>query len=338
MNYNFNVVEGKNINWEKIHSCYDHTVFKSKEWIDFLIESQNIKPLIVEIFDENKQLGYFVGERFKKIFKIVASPFEGWTTDYQGLSMLVPISKEVRINIYENLIQFLFQKGICSLFQASDWQFDMDTIQNSKLKFEVVKGYKLDLTKTEEQIYKNFSNSSCQYAIRKSQKNGVKIIETDNTDEFIDNYYAQLSEVFKKQNLRPTYKKDRIIALIENLKHSGRILLLEAKSPDKNCLATGIFVGDNNLAYYWGGASYTKFQNLCPNEPLIYEAIKIFKKRGYREFDLGGIRKFKEKFGPDYFEKPKIIASKFNGIIKLKNLAKKTYYGLREIGTKIKSN
>lgn len=336
MDYNFKIIDRNKVNWEEIELCYDHTVFKSREWINFLINTQKVEPLIVAIFQSEKLLGYFIGERFKKFFEVVASPFEGWTTDYQGLSMLVPISNEIRIKIYENLIQFLFQNRLCSLFQASDWQMDINMIRNSNLRFEIVKGYRLDLTKSEEQLYKNFSSSSCQYAIRKSQKNGVKILETTDTDSFVHHYYAQLSEVFEKQKLKPTYKKDRVAALVDNLKSSKKILLLEAKSAEGNCLATGIFVGQNKLAYYWGGASYSKFQNLCPNEPLIYEAIKIFKSMGYNEFDLGGIRKFKEKFGPDYFEKPKIIASKFKGLIELKKMAKKTYYGIREIRTKLK--
>jgi hypothetical protein len=336
MDYSFKIVDRNNISWEQIELCYDHTVFKSKEWINFLVNTQKIEPLILEIFRSEKLVGYFIGEKFKKFVKVVASPFEGWTTDYQGLSMLVPVSNEIRIKIYENLIQFLFRNGLCSLFQASDWQMDINMIRNSNLKFEIVKGYRLDLTKSTEQLYKNFSSSSCQYAIRKSQKNGVKILETEDTDKFIHHYYTQLSEVFEKQKLKPTYSENRVKALIENLKFSNKILLLEAKSSDGACIATGIFVGQNKLAYYWGGASYSKFQNLCPNEPLMYEAIKIFKSRGYNEFDLGGIRKFKEKFGPDYFEKPKIIASRFMGIIELKTLAKKTYYGIREIRTKFK--
>lgn len=336
MDYNFKIIDRNNANWDQIELCYDHTVFKSKEWINFLIKTQNVEPIIVEIFNSGELVGFFIGERFKKIFKIVASPFEGWTTDYQGLSMLSPITNDTRIKIYEKLIQFLFRKGLCSLFQASDWQMDVKMIQNSNLKFEIVKGYRLDLTKTEDQLYKNFSSSSCQYAIRKSQKNGVKIQETSDTNKFIHHYYTQLCEVFEKQKLRPTYKVNRVTALVENLKSSNKILLLEAKSSNGECLATGIFVGQNKLAYYWGGASYSKFQNLCPNEPLIYEAMKIFKSRGYNDFDLGGIRKFKEKFGPDYFEKPQIVAYKFKGILELKKIAKNTYYGIRKMSSKFK--
>jgi len=334
--YSFKIIDQNNIDWEMVESCYDHTVFKTKEWMEFLFETQNIEPFLLKIFDNDQCIGFFIGEKFTKLFSIVASPFEGWTTSYQGLSMLIPISCVERINIYKDLINFLFKNRICSVFQASDWQLDLDSLENSGLRYEIIKSYRLDLTQTEEQIYKRFSSSSCQYAIRKSQKNGVVIRKTTDADQFVHHYYAQLVEVFEKQKLKPTYGIDRVVALIDKLQHSGKLLLLEAISSDGICLATGIFAGDNKLAYFWGGASYIRYQNLCPNEPIIYEAIKYWKENSYKDFDLGGIRKYKEKYGPDYFEKPKIIASKYQGVLELKGFAKKTYYGFRELSANIK--
>lgn len=334
--YIYRIAKKEVINWDVIESCYDHTVFKSKVWLDFLVDTQDVEIFVMEIFDNDQLIGFFIGERFSKLFSFVASPFEGWTTSYQGLSMLIPISGNTRIEIYKGLISFLFKTQECSVFQVSDWQLDMKLIENSGLKYEIIKGYKLDLTQTVEQIYKNFSSSSCQYAIRKSQKNGVIIRESNNINQFIFHYYNQLKEVFEKQNLNPSYKIDRIAALIDKLHLSCDLLLLEAVSSEGVCLATGVFVGDNKLAYFWGGASYTKYQNLCPNEAIIYEAIKYWKKKGCEVFDLGGIRKYKEKYGPVYFEKPKIIASKYYGLLELKDLARKTYFGIRELEAKIK--
>jgi len=334
--YKYQIIEKDTIPWDVIESCYDHTVFKSRVWTEFLFSTQNVGLFIVQIFDNEQLLGFFIGEKFSKLFSIVASPFEGWTTSYQGLSMLIPISGEIRINIYKSLISFLFKNRICSVFQATDWQLNIDAIEHTGLKYEIIKGYRLDLTQSEEEIYKKFSSSSCQYAIRKSQKNGVVIREPKDINHFIHHYCNQLEEVFEKQSLKPTYKIDRVVTLVEKLELSGKLLLLEAVSSDGTCLATGIFVGDNKLAYFWGGASYSKYQKLCPNEPIIFEAIKYWKKRGCTDIDLGGIRKYKEKYGPDYFEKPKIIASKYIGLLEVKSLIKKFYYGLREFEASFK--
>lgn len=335
--YNYRILKKKETPWEVIGSCYDHTVFKSKEWTDFLLATQGVQPFIVEIAESEQVIGYFIGEKFSRLFSIVASPFEGWTTSYQGLSLLIPVSANTRLKIYKALIDYLFKNRICSFFQASDWQLSMDGLASNGVKYEVVKGYKLNLTQSEEQIYKNFSSSSCQYAIRKSQKNGVIIREAKEKDQFIQHYNKQLTEVFEKQQLNPTYDATRVSALIDKLQYSGKLLLLEAVSADGTCIATGIFVGDNKLAYFWGGASYTKYQSLCPNEPIIFEAIKYWKKRGCTDFDLGGIRKYKEKYGPEYFEKPKIVASKYKWLLRFKGFAKSTYYNYRYFKAHVRS-
>lgn len=333
--YEFRIVEQDKIAWDKIESCYDHTVYKSQVWLEFLNKTQAIKPFVVEISFKDQLLGYFVGQIFKKIFKIVASPFEGWTTSYQGLSFISPISVRERVAIYEELISYLFTNKICSMFQATDWQLETEAIKDSNLNYELLKGYKIDLNQTEEQIFKNFSSSSCQYAIKKSHKLGVEIREAKDLSQFAQHYYNQLLEVFGTQGLKPTYSINRVISLIDKLHQSGKLLLLEAVSTDGICLATGIFPGDNNIAFFWGGASYKKYQKYCPNEPIMYEAIKYWKNYGAAEFEFGGGSKYKEKYGPIPYVKPKIIASKYKGMLFLKSMAKKTFYSSREVKSRI---
>ena len=332
----FKILQNNAIPWNIIEGCYDQTVFKTREWFDFLVESRQIELFIVEISESDKLIGYFIGGKFSRLFSIVASPFEGWTTAYQGLSLLMQVSVGARLEIYESLIAYLFKNNICSFFQASDWQLNLEELSKSNMKFELIKGYNINLRQSEEQIYKKFSSSSCQYAIRKSQKNGVVIREATDHDQFVRHYYEQLTEVFLKQQLKPTYNSERVKLLIENLYDSGKLLLLEAISSEGVCMATGIFVGDNHLAYFWGGASYSKFQSLCPNEPIIYEAIKYWKRRGCTDFDLGGIRKYKEKYGPDYFEKPKIIMSKYPLLMTVRGMAKRSYYGFRHFYAQVR--
>lgn len=334
--YDFRIIEQDKIAWEKIESCYDHTVYKSKVWSEFLMETQHVKPFVVEILVNGQLLGYFFGQTFKKLFAITASPFEGWTTSYQGLSLITPIPVNERVKIYEELISFLFKNKKCAMFQASDWQLESEAVKYSKLNYELLSGYKLDLKQSEEVIFKNFSSSSCQYSIKKAMKLGVQIREAENLTEFAHNYYDQLLDVFGKQGMKPTYSIDRVISLIDKLQHSGKLLLLEAISPEGDCMATGIFLGDGNLAFFWGGASYRKYQKYCPNEPLMYEAIKYWKKKGIAEFEFGGRSKYKEKYGPVSYDKPKIIASKYKSLIVLKQAAKKMYYASRSLMAKMK--
>ena len=191
------------------------------------------------------------------------------------------------------------------------------------------------LVQTEDVLHKNLHQKSCRYAINKSIKSGISIRETTDSTRFVEVYYDQLLEVFKKQGLTPTYDKSCVSALVEAL-YPDNILLLEAITAEGDIAATGLFPGDKNMAIFWGGASYQRFQKLCPNEPLIWEAIKIWKERGTKVFDMCGVRPYKLKFGPVLYTKPRIMFARCRGLISAKRIIKKIYYGIRSFKAKLK--
>ena len=188
----------------------------------------------------------------------------------------------------------------------------------------------IDLTQDIDAIYNSFSKS-CRYHIRKSSKLGVTISQTSNPNEFADNYFSQLNDVFKKQNLRPTYNKKRVVELIKAVYPTGNLLLLEARNKEGICIATGIFTGSNKLAIAWGTASYRNFQHLSPNEALRFEAIKYWRAKGFDLFEMGGGADYKQKFRPQEHFCVKIIASKFEFLTKGKAVFKKAYYKSRKL-------
>lgn len=321
-----------NIPWEDIENCYDELVTKSQGWFEFLCSSFNFKPYVIEISIDNVILGYFVGERIKKVVWIVSSPFEGFTTGYQGLSLKREISSDERLHIYSLLSKWLFKNKQCSFFQVADWLIEIDDVEKlSQFKYTPIVGYKLDLRKTEEELYSQLHYKSCKYSINKSIKDGVIIRKATDSAKFVESYYDQLLEVFSKQGLVPTYSKERVLNLINALDKYDNILCLEAVSKDGLIIATGIFPGSKNLAIYWGGASWRKYQKNCPNEPLIWEAIKYWHKRGTLCFEFGGGRSYKKKFGGTLFYKPRIEIAKYSHLLLFKHLAKKAYYILRKL-------
>ena len=164
---------------------------------------------------------------------------------------------------------------------------------------------------------------------------GITVRQAKDLDEFINTYYEQLVEVFKKQGLTPTYSKKCIESLIKAL-YPQRILLLEAITQEGEIAATGIFPGNQNVALFFGGASFQRFQKLCPNEPLIWEAIKFWQKQGTKIFNMCGIRPYKLKFGPTEFVKPRIIFAKYHILITMKRIAKYGYYFIRQVLSKFR--
>jgi len=191
--YNFTVLDNKVIPWHEIQSSVDHTIYKSKEWFDFLKNAKNAVPFIIRIEKENKTIGYLPAVRIKKLgVKIVASPFEGYTTSFQGLSMVVSCTPEEKFQVYKALYEHLFKHRMCWFFQASDFfiQPDQLCVENT---INERRAWVIDLTQDIDKIYSSFGKS-CRYHIRKSSKLGVTISQPSNINEFADNYFSQLND------------------------------------------------------------------------------------------------------------------------------------------------
>ena len=80
------------------------------------------------------------------------------------------------------------------------------------------------------------------------------------------------------------------------------------------------------MAFYLGAASYRAYQKYCPNELLMFEAIKRMKEAGVFLLEMEGIRPYKEKYNPIQYSKPQVLVAKYPFVIPMKKFAKKTYY------------
>lgn len=334
LQYNFKKLNKDEINWSIIETTPDSTIYKTSGWFEYLHRWKAITPMVVEISTDHV-VGYFVGELFFKGVTILGSPFEGLGTGHQGLSMLTKISTSERLEIYKHLSAWVFDQKIASYIQIEDYELTMADIADEDIVFEGHDGYMIDLIQSEEALFRNLHPRSCRYRINKSIKSGIFIRETSDVNRFIDVYYHQLEEVFNKQGLTPTYDKSCVKALVDAL-YPNHILLLEAVTAEGEIAATGLFPGEKNMAIFWGGASYQKFQYLCPNEPLIWEAIRLWKVRGAKVFDLCGVRPYKLKFGPTLYTKPKIMFARYPVLISAKCFMKKMYYGIRSFKAKFR--
>lgn len=105
--YKFTICEENDIPWTQIESCSDSNIFHTRDWMKFLIVCKGLKPFVVRIHLDKKLIGFFIGYKFKKIgLNIIGSPFEGWTTSYQGICSLYSLNKKQRISIYKKLSEF----------------------------------------------------------------------------------------------------------------------------------------------------------------------------------------------------------------------------------------
>lgn len=86
--YIFEVVDLNTIDTKVFNEFPHKSVNTTKEWIEFIAEDSSATPYIVRITHGETLEGFFSSLIVKKFgFKIVGSPFPGWSTVYMGLDV-----------------------------------------------------------------------------------------------------------------------------------------------------------------------------------------------------------------------------------------------------------
>ncbi|MGI6449931.1 MAG: GNAT family N-acetyltransferase [Desulfitobacteriia bacterium] len=73
----------------------------------------------------------------------------------------------------------------------------------------------------------------------------------------------------------------------------------------------------------WGGASYRQYQHYRPNEALQWEAIKYWKERGLKFYEMGGGGLYKKKYGRETYHGVRVMVSKYPFLLYARNYAQK---------------
>jgi hypothetical protein len=289
---------------------HERTIFQTLEWLSFIATVQRGEIVLAKLQGDGRVVGLFAGVIVKRMgFKILGSPLPGWTTSYMGLSLIDNVPRWAAI---EALIRFAFDDLGCIHIEVMDRNLTAEEVKRLGLQHSLLHGFEINLMSTEDQLFANMT-SACRRCIRKAEKSGVTIEEAAG-ERFADDYYDQLQEVFKRRQLVPTYDVDRVRKLIASVNGTGHLLLLRARDPQGRCIATGIFPAMNGTMYFWGGASWKASQNYRPNEALHWYAMKYWKARGMRRYDMGGGGEYKRKFGGYEIQVPWIRASKYPGL------------------------
>jgi len=306
------------VDWKLLNSFADRTIFQTREWLQFVAESQSATPVLAEVREGSDVVGYFTGLTFSKFgMKVLGSSFPGWTTPYIGFNLNRGVSCRA---VLEALEKFAWDHLKCLHMEVSDPNFSFEDGEALGFKAEYYGSYRTDLTKSEDELFDGME-SACRRCVRKAEKSGVKIEEAHDL-AFADEYYEQLKDVFAKQGLPPTYSVERVRSLVKNVEPSGNLLLIRARDPEGKCIATGIYPGFNKIAEFWGNASFRLHQSLRPNEACHWYALRYWKQRGATIFDWGGEGKYKEKYGCTPHRVPWFTKSKYQIVGTLRNEAR----------------
>jgi lipid II:glycine glycyltransferase (peptidoglycan interpeptide bridge formation enzyme) len=114
------------------------------------------------------------------------------------------------------------------------------------------------------------------------------------------------------------------------------LLRVRARDAEGNRIATGLFLGMNEASFYWGGASWRKYQKLHPNELVQWYAMRYWKRRGMKTYNLVGTMDFKQRFGGKQTSVPMISKSKYRVISQLRSTAPKIGKAALQLAWKLK--
>ena len=312
----------------------DRLIFQTPEWIEFIKKTQDVKPIILHIYRNSEEIGFFTGFLFKKMgVRIVGSPFRGWTTLYMGFNIKNTANID-RASLIKPLWRFLQKKYRCIYAEIVDRYISIDDAYKYNLRFAVQESYGIDLDQCQENILKGFTKK-CRKHIRQFENSNSRIESVEPTDEFAELFYEQLKLVFGYQCLAPSYDVIRVKALLSELKKENRVLCLKAFDPEGKCRGTSISFGYYNTCYAWASTSVREGKDYCQSEGLRWHAIKYWTQKGCAYYDLAGVRLYKEQFNPYLIKVPRIILAKFSGLILLRDLAEKFYWIINSARCKI---
>jgi Acetyltransferase (GNAT) domain len=307
---------------EQLASLPEVPVCQTPAWLSFLERSQGGEPVAALLRDNGIVVGAFTGMIVRKFgLRILGSPFPGWTTSYMGLNLAPGASRNEAIRA---LIKFAFEELRCVHLEVMDRHVTLDDLRDIPARKRLFRSWEVDLQEDDEALMSSFSRS-CRWKIRTAIKNGIVVEEATGLD-FVDEYYDQLRDVFRRQRLAPTYGRDRVEQLITSLGPTGGLLLLRARTAEGEPAATGIFHAvDGQRAYGWGFASWRHRRDSYPNELLMLHAMRRWRERGWSILDLAGAGDYKKKYHPRPIVVPWFRVSKYPLIGPLRDVALETF-------------
>jgi CelD/BcsL family acetyltransferase involved in cellulose biosynthesis len=305
----------------QIEALRARNVFRTPEWLEFVERTQEAEPVVAHVERDGEVVGAFTGLIVKRFgVRILGSPFQGWMTGPMGFTLRPDVP---RADAMKALMRFAFRSLGCLHVELMDRGAGFEELGVLRARLVEFPTYELDLTQDEDALFAGMT-SACRRAVRKGRREGVRVEEAHGV-EFADEYYDQLLSVYERQGHHPPYGLERVREMIRCVEPSGNLLMLRAVAPDGERIATALFPAREEFAYFWGGAMWRSHQSLRPNEAIFWHAIRHFRERGVRLFDLGGGADYKRKFGGPRTSIPYVRKSRVPGMLALRDLAAYVY-------------
>ncbi len=332
--------------WQLLEHSIDYSCFFTPQWAAYL-KRMGKRLFAVEVSQNERVIGYFVGCRRWLGVRIVSSPAMGTGTYAQGLCMLQAIPPKERVDIYVELSDWLLHNHEAGYIQVCDWQLRTDSkewidnwsnplLDNAKITYNPRHTFHLDLRPTVEELWAGLHYKSCKYSINKARKEGlaVRIVtEYDEIEPFVRQHHEHINDVLRRHENRglPCQRKQNMLALCQSL-FPDNVLMLQVIGQDEQgrevSMSSGIFAFNQKICTYFTGGSYQSYMKYCPNELMVWEAICQLHNRGVEDLIFGGVGHYKKKFNPIYAFVPVMVFSRYKMLLNARKVLKEKYVKL----------
>jgi len=288
--------------WNGIASlCSYSEALHTLEWREALIASFNqLKPIYFVIKDDNMEIAggvpCFIFQPIPGIKMILSMPW-----DLPGGPLIFPGTniKDVTLSVIDALEKISRETGAFEVTIKLPVNCEPEIINNLELE-----GYTknssyfthiLDINKGYEGVWNDY-NKRVRGAVRKAQKAGVVVRETENESEMFDFYNLYLSAMSHFGSTPKPYKLLRYLQI-------SPIARLVVAQLENHIIGGLLFLHFNSYVRLWCEVSDANFLNYRPNNAVIDYIIKWACEQGYSQVDFGaspierkGLVAFKEEW------------------------------------------
>ena len=336
MTYTFHHIKPAPAIWEAMRMAADDSIFFTEPWNEYL-HRMGVGTLLMEVRCEEKPVGYFVGAQRWLGVRMVLAPSMGTGTYAQGLCMLQGITPSERISIYQQLAQYLFKNHKADYLQICDYQLRnieddnaLPALDAALIHYNPRYTYSIDLRPSETELWQSLHYKSCKYCINKARKEGLMVKRVERPEDigpFAQRHSQHLKDMMRRKHSKglPCQRYKNILALCQSL-FPHNVLMLEVVTPGGLSIASGIFAyTQSGTATYFTAASLEEYMHLCPNELLVWEAMRTLHNEGVCDLILGGVAHYKKKYAPTLAFVPVIIFSRFSVLLNMRKNIKQLY-------------
>jgi hypothetical protein len=279
-------------NWDDLLLTAENaSFFHSSAWARVLAESYDYKPI------------YFTSLENGSLASL--APFmeiNSWLTGKRGVSL--PFTDECPQIAPDSEISQKMVKPIIDYGEKAGWKYiewrNGGYFPEEAITSDCYFTHYVDLTQIERRLFSNLRDST-RRNIKKATKSGV-VLEIGQSRSSLKSFY-RLNCITRKKHGLPPQPFSFFAKVYDYIISKGQGTVFSALHSGKT-IASAIFFNLGRKVIYKYGASDPGYQNLRPNNLIMWEAIKYYRAQGFETLNLGrtepgneGLLRFKNSLG-----------------------------------------